>query len=129
MADKILNIFEKPIYLSFEPCDPHLFASAFGAVETPARVSFLLRDAAVNYAVRDQDPGEVRIMGIEVCEADTSPAKVLDFVIKSGTSVSVVKEDLEARGISPSELIEGVRVLPEAQVADLIEAHEGVILW
>jgi len=129
MAEKILVIFEKPIYLSFEPCDPHLFASAFGAIETPARVSLLLREGAVTYAAKNQDPGEVRLMGLEVCEADTSPAKVLDFVMKNGSPVSVVKEDLEARGLSSSDLIEGIQVIPEVQVADLIEAHEGVMVW
>ena len=129
MADKVLIIFEKPIYLSFEPCDPHLFASAFGAIETPARVSILLREAAVTYAVKDQDPGDVRLMGLEVVEADTSPAKVLDFIMQNGAPVSVVKEDLEARGISQGDLLEQVRVIPEAQVADLVESHEGVMVW
>lgn len=128
MADKVLVIFEKPIYLSFEPMDPHLFATALGVVDTPVTISVLLRDSAVTYAVAGQSVS-ARILGQEITETDTSPAKILSFMLEHGARVHLVREHMKERGISEDELVGGVHLVDEKETLDLIEEHDGVIVW
>lgn len=128
MADKVLVIFEKPIYLSFEPVDPHLFATALGVADTPLDISILLRDSAVTYAVAGQSVS-ARILGQEIMGEDTSPAKVISFMLEHGAKVRLVREHLEERGIGPQELVPGVLIVPEKETVDLLEEHDSVIVW
>lgn len=129
MADKVLVIFEKPIYLCMEPVDPHLFAAAFGAVETPITVDVLLRDSAVTYAVQRQNLKDAKILGVDVQEFDTNPGRVVEFMMKNKAKVAVVKEDLEALGIDPSELVPGVEVMPREQTFDWVDQHDAYMVW
>ncbi|MBI3951418.1 MAG: DsrE family protein [Acidobacteria bacterium] len=129
MAKKVLAIFEKPIYLCMEPVDPHLFATAFGAVETPVEVDVLLRDSAVNYAVKRQALKDAKILGLDVQEFDTNPGKVVEFMMKNKAKVAVVKEDLEALGINPSDLVDGVEVMPRERTFDWVDQHDAYMVW
>lgn len=129
MIEKVLAIFEKPIYLSFEPNDPHLLHVCFGAVSSGVKVNVLLRGSAVNYAVKEQHLTEAKLLGTPLAEVETSPAKVLELVAKSGGEVSAVKEDLAKRGLSQAEVIPQVKLVPESQVADLIAANDATFVW
>ncbi|MBI4319484.1 MAG: DsrE family protein [Chloroflexi bacterium] len=129
MADKVLVILEKPIYLSFEPVDPHLFATAFGVADTPVEIGVLLRDSAVNYAVKDQDTRNVRIAGLDVLEVDVTPAKMIEFILRHGASVAASGDDLAARGIDPSDLVDGVKVIGREDLASLVEENDAVVVW
>lgn len=129
MAKKVLAIFEKPIYLCMEPVDPHLFATAFGAVETPVEVDVLLRDSAVTYAVKRQALKEAKILGLDVQEFDTNPGKVVEFMMRNKAKVAVVKEDLAALGIDPSELVDGVEVMPRERTFDWVDQHDAYMVW
>jgi len=128
MANKVLVIFEKPIYLSFEPVDPHLFATALGVVDTPLEISVLLKDSAVTYAVSEQTVS-ARILGQEIMEGTTTPARIVSFMIEQGASVRIVREHLEERGLVPQNLVSGVQILEERETVDLIESHDSVIVW
>lgn len=129
MIEKVLAIFEKPIYLSFEPNDPHLLHVGFGAVSSGVKVNVLLRGSAVNYAVKEQHLTEAKLLGQPLAEVETSPAKVLELVAKSGGEVSAVKEDLAKRGLSQAEIIPQVKLVSESQVADLIAANDATFVW
>ncbi|MCL4460455.1 MAG: DsrE family protein [Nitrospirae bacterium] len=128
MANHVLVIFEKPIYLSFEPVDPHLFATALGTADTPLEISVLLKDSGVNYAVSKQQVS-LKILGQEVQEADTTPARLLAFMMEHGARVRVVEEHLTARGLDPGDLIDGVERISEGKIARLVEEHDSVIVW
>ena len=129
MIEKVLAIFEKPIYLSFEPNDPHLLHVGFGAVSSGVKVNLLLRGSAVNYAVKEQHLTDAKLLGQPLAEVDTSPAKVLELVAKSGGEISVVKEDLAKRGLSQTELISQAKLVSESQVADLVVANDATFVW
>ena len=128
MASNVLVIFEKPIYLSFEPVDPHLFATALGVADTPVEITVLLKDSAVTYAVADQEVS-ARILGQDLVQKETSPARVISFMLSHGAEVRAVQEDLESRGIKASDLIPGVRVVPLSETVSAIRENDGVIVW
>lgn len=128
MASQVLVVFEKPIYLSFEPVDPHLFATALGVSDTPLEISVLLRDSAVAYAVRKQQVS-LKLLGQEIMEANTSPEKVLSFMMEHGARVRIVSEHLKERGIQPDDVINGVEMIGEREIARLVKEHDSVIVW
>lgn len=129
MIEKVLAIFEKPIYLSFEPNDPHLLHVGFGAVSSGVKVNVLLRGSAVNYAVKEQHQTEAKLLGQPLAEVETSPAKVMELVAKSGGEISVVKEDLAKRGLSQAELIPQAKLVSQDQVASLVAANDATFVW
>lgn len=129
MANKVLTIFEKPIYLSFEPVDPHLFATALGIADTPVETNVLLRDSAITYAVSGQNCMGAKIAGQDVMGEDTSPAKLIEFMLAHGAKVYAVEEDMKARGITAESLVRGVRPIQETETYNLIEEHEAILVW
>lgn len=128
MASHVLVIFEKPIYLSFEPVDPHLFATALGVADTSLEISVLLKDSGIHYAVSGQQVS-LKILGQEIQESQTSPAQLLSFMKQHGARIHIVEEHLVARGVDPGDLIEGLERIAEGDIARLVEGHDSVIVW
>ena len=129
MAQKVLTIFEKPIYLSYEPVDPHLFATALGVADTPVEINILLREGAVTYAVTGQQLTGARVMGQEVMAHDTSPAQVMEFMLAHGARIYAIEEDLAERGVSVEDLVRGITPIPRREVARLVQEHDAVLVW
>jgi sulfur relay (sulfurtransferase) DsrF/TusC family protein len=50
-------------------------------------------------------------------------------MLEHGAVVRVVREDLEERGIPPSDLVTGVRVVGRSDTAEIFAENDGVILW
>lgn len=128
MANKVLVIFEKPIYLSFEPVDPHVFATALGVSDTPVEVNVLLRDSAVTYGIKNQQVN-VKIAGQDVMLHETSPDKVMTFMIEHGAKIRAVSEDMKLRGINKEDLIQGIDVISEDESIRLLEEHDSIMVW
>jgi sulfur relay (sulfurtransferase) DsrF/TusC family protein len=128
MANKVLAIFEKPIYHSFEPVDPHLFAVGLGIADTPVEVNVLLRDSAVTYAAKNQILKGPKIAGLDIQDFDTSPGKLIEFMVQNGGKVHVVEEDMKSRGLKSSDLVNGVTVISENDSVSLIEEHEAIMV-
>ena len=129
MIEKVLAIFEKPIYLSFEPNDPHLLHVGFGSVSSGVKVNVLLRGSAVNYVGKNQHQAQAKLLGQPLCEVETSPAKVLELVAKSGGELYVVKEDLEKRGLKPTDIIPQAKLVSHAEVPSLVAANDATFVW
>jgi len=128
MANKVLVIFEKPIYLSFEPVDPHVFATALGVSDTPVEVNVLLRDSAVTYGVKNQKVN-ARIVGQDIMLHETSPDKVMAYMIEHGAQVRAVSEDMTARGIGKEDIIEGIEVITEGESIQFLQEHDSILVW
>ena len=128
MANKVLVIFEKPIYLSFEPVDPHVFATALGVSDTPVEVNVLLRDSAITYGVKNQQV-QAKIVGQDIMLHETSPDRVVAYMIEHGAKVSAVAEDMKARGVNKEDLIQGIDVVSEDASIQLLEEHDSVLVW
>ncbi len=128
MANKVLAIFEKPIYYSYEPVDPHLFAIALGIADTPVEVNVLLRDSAVTYAVKNQIVKGPKIAGLDIQDFDTSPGKLVEFMIQNGGKVHVVEEAMKNRGLKSEDLVPGITVIREDDTVRLIDEHDAIMV-
>ncbi len=128
MAQKVLAIFEKLIYLSYEPVDPHLFAIGLGVADTPVEVNVLLRESGINYAAKNQVVRGPKIAGLDIMEFDTSPGKLVEFFVQHGAKVKAVEEDLKALGLTKEDLVPGIEVIKEDQTADFIDEHDAVMV-
>lgn len=88
----------------------------------------LLRGNAVNYAVRGQDATGFMVGAWRQMQ----PPQIADDIaglIRKGCAVYVVDEDLADRGLMAAELVEGVRRIPRAGLADLMDAHDQIWHW
>jgi sulfur relay (sulfurtransferase) DsrF/TusC family protein len=127
MAKKILSVLSHTEYGNLEDSDIGLFASAF-APATGSQMTMLLSEDAVNYAVRGQDGTGIKIAGGTVqpgflIETD------LQSVQETRIPVYAVREDLEERGISPAELINGVQLISRRDFGRLVDQFDTVWNW
>ncbi len=130
MPKNVLTVFEKPIYLCFEPVDPQIFATGVGAT-AGVNITVLLRGEGVFYGLKDQKIEGITVGGmIPASEVGATPAKVWTWISKNtGTKVYAVKEDLDARGIKTDELAEGVETLASKDVIRLFEENEAFFVY
>lgn len=127
MAKKILSVLSHTEYGNLEDSDIGLFASAFAPV-AGSLMTLLLTEDAVNYAVRGQDGTGIKIAGAAVqpgflIETD------LSSVQEAKIPVYAFKEDLEERGIPPSEVIQGVQLISRTGFGRLIDGFDTVWNW
>lgn len=127
MPKKILSVLAHTEYGNLEDSDIGLFASAFAPV-AGQQLTLLLREDAVNYAVRGQDGTGIKIAGTVV-----QPGFLIETDLRSvqhtKIPVYVVREDIERRGIKPAELIEGVQLLSKKDLGKLIDQFDTVWNW
>lgn len=127
MPKKILSVLSHTEYGNLEDSDIGLFASAFSSVAGQS-LALLLREDAVNYAVRGQDGTGIRIAGTVV-----QPGFLIETDLKSlrqaNISVYAVGEDLEERGIKKEDLIEGVQLLSGKQLGRFVDQFDTVWNW
>ena len=128
MANKVLSIFEKTIYHSFEPVDPHLFAIGLGIADTPVEINVLLRDSGVTYAAKNQILKGPKIAGLDIQDFDTSPGKLVEFMIQNGGKVHVVEEDMKKQGLSSSDLVNGVTIIGAEDTLGLFDEHDAFMV-
>jgi sulfur relay protein TusB/DsrH len=50
-------------------------------------------------------------------------------MLEHGGQVYVVREDAEARGIAPTDLVPGVQLVSREETVGLIETHDAVMVW
>lgn len=93
-----------------------------------ADLAVLLTGNAVNYAVAAQDASGLKIGSWN----QTHPPRVaadLGGLLAKGVRVFAVAEDFGVRGIPRSALVEGVDVIPRAQIATLLEQFPRIWHW
>ena len=127
MAKRILSILSHTEYGNLEDSDIGLFASAFAPV-AGQQLALLLREDAVNYAVRGQDGTGIKVAGTPIqpgflIETD------LRSVNQSNIPVYVVREDVEERGIKPNELIDSVKLMSAKEVGKLVDQFDTIWNW
>ncbi len=127
MAKKILSVLSHTEYGNLEDSDIGLFASAFAPVAGQS-LSLLLREDAVNYAVRGQDGSGIKIAGA-VVQPGFMIETDLQSVRQSSIPVYAVREDLEERGIRPDEVISGVQLMSRKELGRLVDGFDTVWNW
>ena len=127
MPKKILSVLSHTEYGNLEDSDIGLFASAFAPV-AGQHMSLLLREDAVNYAVRGQDGTGIRIAGT-VVQPGFMIETDLQSVNQANVPVYAVQEDLAERGIRPEDVIGGVKLVGAKEIGQLIDQADVIWNW
>lgn len=127
MPKKILSVLSHTEYGNLEDSDIGLFASAFAPV-AGQDLTLLLREDAVNYAVRGQDGTGIKVAGTPV-----QPGFLIETDLRSAAQsnipVYVLREDAEERGLTREDLIEGVHLLSERELGGFVDRFDTVWNW
>ncbi|MFQ5827905.1 MAG: DsrE family protein [Candidatus Methylomirabilia bacterium] len=127
MPKKILSLLSHTEYGNLEDSDIGLFASAFAPV-AGQQLALVLREDAVNYAIRGQVGTGIKIAGVPV-----QPGFLIETDVRSVQQTKIpvyaIREDLEERGIKADELIEGVRLLGSNELGELVDEFDTVWNW
>lgn len=127
MAKNILSVLSHTEYGNLEDSDIGLFASAFAPVANQ-NLTLLLREDAVNYAVRGQDGSGIKIAGTPV-----QPGFMIETDLKAlqhtKIPVYVVREDLEERGLKQDDLIPGVQLMSKNELGRFVDRFDTVWNW
>lgn len=127
MPKKILSVLSHTEYGNLEDSDIGLFASAFSSVAGQS-LTLLLREDAVNYAVRGQDG-----TGIKIAGAVVQPGFLIETDLKSVRQANIpvyaVREDLEERGLKKEDLIEGVQLLSGKELGKFVDQFDTMWNW
>jgi sulfur relay (sulfurtransferase) DsrF/TusC family protein len=128
MPKKILQVVESAFRATIEEQDDTVIWLTHAMRGAGGEFGVLLRGNAVNTAVRGQDPSGLAF-GDRVQRHQTDLADDIARLIGKGVRVSVVREDLAERGLSPEDLIAGLELVPRDSLPDLFEAFDLVWHW
>lgn len=127
MAKNILSVLSHTEYGNLEDSDIGLFASAFAPV-AGSRMTILLSEDAVNYALRGQEGS-----GIAIAGAPVQPGFLIETDIRSVQEAQIpvyaFREDLEQRGIPPAELVDGVKTISRKEYGRFVDQFDTVWNW
>jgi|ERR1700730_15842141 sulfur transfer complex TusBCD TusB component (DsrH family) len=128
MPKRILSIIESAYRATLEEQDDTIIWLAYTLKGAGANLDVLLRGNAVNYAVSGQNAS-----GLSFGERrQTQPPQVDEDLLKlvgKGMLVFAVAEDLAERGIEASEMVSGVKMIPQSGLARLLESYDQVWHW
>jgi intracellular sulfur oxidation DsrE/DsrF family protein len=125
---KTLNIIETAYRATVEEQDDTVVWVVHAMRGAEADVAVLLRGAAVNYAVRDQDASGLRFGDITQRHPPDLSGDVAKLV-QRGVPVYYLSDDLAARGIREDELLSGLLPITRASLPRLFEGFARVWHW
>ncbi len=125
---KVLQIISTAYRATIEEQDDTVIWITHAMAGAGASLAVLLCGNSVNYLAPEQDASGLCIGSWR----QTQPPQVASDVARlaaKGVSVYCVAEDLEERGLGERVPLEGVRLVPRAQVAALFEEFDQVWRW
>ncbi len=121
---RVLSVVRGADAGSARTADPALDVNAY-AVADEVELTLVLKDRGVELAEAGGRVHPVHVAGVPVPCA--SPTDDLRALVGSGVRVVAVREDLERRGLAAAALVEGVEVVDEAELAELVVEHDVVL--
>ena len=118
---RVLSILRGADAGAARDADPALDATAY-AIADEIELTLVLKDRGVELGLDEVccDQGMLGGLAIPVAE----PGLDLRALLGSGVQVRAVSEDLFARGIEPTDLVDGIEPLTEADLSLLILQHD-----
>lgn len=123
-----LQIVESAYRATLEEQDDVVLWMTHAMRSAGAPLSVLLRANAVNYAVAAQECSGLQI-GAWVQAQAPRLASVVRGLLAKGVRVLAIEEDLVARGIPRSALVEGIEIVPAERLAALLDQFARVWHW
>jgi predicted peroxiredoxin len=121
MVRRVLSLIRGSDAGAARQADPALDLNAF-AVADEVDLTLVLKDHGVELALATTRADVGSIAGVDVPVAE--PSTDLRGLLASGARVCVVAEDLEARGLTDRDLIDGIEVIGEPTLAQLITDND-----
>ena len=125
---KHLNIVSSGYRATIEEQDDTIVWISHAMRNAGAGIDMLLRGAAVNYPARGQQVSPVTIGGRTQQHAPDVHGQVRDFC-SNGSTVYVVREDLDERAIDHRSLLQEVRLVDRADLPALLSGYDQVWHW
>lgn len=128
MAKRILQILTTAYRASLEEQDDQVLWLVHMLHNSGADTDVLLRGAATNYAVRNQDAS-----GLAFGEwRQTQPpdlAGEVSALIRKGVRVFVVSDELKKRGIRRHETLSDLAFVAKSELSALLRGYDQVWQW
>lgn len=126
MVTRVLSVLRSADPGAPRAADPVLDLNAYSLAED-VEITLVLKAAGVELGLAGAHVHAAIVGGIDVPAA--SAEHDLRALLGSGVRVLAVEEDLVARGLAPGDLVDGIDVVPEADLADLLPAHDVTLTW
>lgn len=125
---KVLNIVASAYRATIEEQDDTIVWLTHAMKGAGASIDLLLRDNAVNYAVRAQDASGLVFGHWKQTEPPRIAHDVASLIAK-GATVYALAEDLARRGLAKESLIDGIEAIELPALARLLPRYERVWHW
>lgn len=125
---RVLSIVETAYRATIEEQDDTIIWISHAMKGAGADIDVLLQGNAVNYGILEQDAGGLAIGNTP----QTQPPDIIgdiESLLDKGCKIYVVKEDLVARGIKDSELLDKLDHIAFADVAACMNEYDQVWHW
>lgn len=125
---RILTIIETAYRGTIEEQDDTVVWTAHAMKKAGQDIALLLRGNAVCHAAKAQDASGLRFGDW----TQTNPVDLQGDLVKAmaaGIDVYIVDDDLTARGLKGSDLVDGLKHIADAQIASLCDEFETVWHW
>ena len=124
----IISIVETAFRGTIEEQDDTVIWTVHAMRKAGQDIDVILRGNAVCHAAKGQDAS-----GLTFGDwGQTNPVDLagdLEKLMAAGVKVYVVTDDLTARGLAVSDLVDGLTPIANAEIARLCEQHETVWHW
>lgn len=125
---KVLQIINTAYRATLEEQDDTIVWITHAMTGAGADLDLLLRGNAVNYAVSAQN-AEGLSFGDWRQTRPPQLARDVAGLVSKGVEVYLADEDLRDRGLDDGQLIDGVRRIPQAELAGLLGNYDRVWHW